>query len=106
MTYILGLNCFHADSSACLLKDGKILIALEEERINRIKHWAGLPILSIKKCLESEGINIDNVDYVAINQNPTANILKKIKYTFLSKPNFNFYFEKLSNKIKRQNNVD
>jgi carbamoyltransferase len=103
MTYILGLNCFHADSSACLLKDGKISIALEEERINRIKHWAGLPILSIKKCLESEGINIDNVDYVAINQNPTANILKKIKYTFLSKPNFNFYFEKLSNKIKRQN---
>ena len=103
MTYILGLNCFHADSSACLLKDGKISIALEEERINRIKHWAGLPILSIKKCLEFEGINIDNVDYVAINQNPTANILKKIKYTFLSKPNFNFYFEKLSNKIKRQN---
>ena len=49
MTYILGLNCFHADSSACLLKDGKISIALEEERINRIKHWAGLPILSIKK---------------------------------------------------------
>jgi carbamoyltransferase len=103
MIYILGLNCFHADSSACLLKDGKILIALEEERINRIKHWAGFPILSIKKCLEFEGINIDNIDYIAINQNPTANILKKIKYTFLSRPNFNFYLEKLSNKIKRQN---
>jgi carbamoyltransferase len=103
MTYILGLNCYHADSSACLLKDGKVLIALEEERINRIKHWAGFPALSIKKCLEFEGINIDNVDYVALNQGPAANILKKIKYIFLSKPNLNFYFEKLNNKIKRQN---
>lgn len=103
MTYILGLNCYHADSSACLLKDGKVLIALEEERINRIKHWAGFPTLSIKKCLEFEGINIDNVDYVALNQSPAANILKKIKYIFLSKPNLNFYFEKLNNKIKRQN---
>jgi len=103
MTYILGLNCYHADSSACLLKDGKVLIALEEERINRIKHWAGFPVLSIKKCLEFEGINIDNVDYVAINQSPAANILKKIKYIFLSKPNLNFYFEKLNNKIKRHN---
>jgi len=103
MTYILGLNCYHADSSACLLKDGKILIALEEERINRIKHWAGFPILSIKKCLEFEDINIDNVDYVAINQSPAANILKKIKYIFASKPNLDFYFEKLNNKVKRQN---
>jgi carbamoyltransferase len=103
MTYVLGLNCYHADSSACLLKDGKVLIALEEERINRIKHWAGFPALSIKKCLEFEGINIDNVDYVALNQSPAANILKKIKYIFLSKPNLNFYFEKLNNKIKRQN---
>ena len=69
MTYILGLNCYHADSSACLLKDGKVLIALEEERINRIKHWAGFPALSIKKCLEFEGINIDNVDE-ALKLNP------------------------------------
>jgi len=103
MTYILGLNCYHADSSACLLKDGKVLIALEEERINRIKHWAGFPTLSIKKCLEFEGISIDNVDYVALNQSPAANILKKIKYIFLNKPNLNFYFEKLNNKIRRQN---
>jgi carbamoyltransferase len=103
MTYILGLNCYHADSSACLLKDGKILVALEEERINRIKHWAGFPILSIKKCLEFEDINIENVDYIAINQNPTANILRKIRFFFLNKPNLSLYFQKLNNKIKRLN---
>jgi carbamoyltransferase len=103
MTYILGLNCYHADSSACLLFDGKILVALEEERINRTKHWAGFPVLSIKKCLESEGINIEDVDYVALNQDPTANIIQKMKYVLLNKPKLNFYFEKLSNKIKRLN---
>jgi carbamoyltransferase len=101
MTYILGLNCYHADSSACLLFDGKILVALEEERINRTKHWAGFPVLSIKKCLESQGINIGDIDYVAINQDPAANIIHKMKHVFLSKPNLNFYFDKLSNKIKR-----
>ena len=101
MTYILGINCYHADSSACLLLDGKILVALEEERINRTKHWAGFPALAIRKCLESQGINIIDVDYVAINQDPFANILEKIKYTLFNRPNFNFYFEKLNNKIKK-----
>ena len=38
MSVILGLNCNHADSSACIIKDGKLMFAIEEERINRIKH--------------------------------------------------------------------
>jgi predicted NodU family carbamoyl transferase len=42
--------------------DGKILVALEEERINRTKHWAGFPALAIRKCLESQRINNINVD--------------------------------------------
>ena len=46
--YVLGLNAYHADSSAALLKDGKIICATEEERFKRVKHWAGLPIESIK----------------------------------------------------------
>ena len=50
---ILGLNAYHPDSSACLLIDGKVVIEIEEERINRIKHWSGLPILSIKECLNN-----------------------------------------------------
>ena len=40
---ILGLNAYHGDSSACMLKDGKIIAAAEEERFRRIKHWAGFP---------------------------------------------------------------
>ena len=48
MSIILGINPYHADSSACLLVNGKLECAVEEERLNRIKHWAGLPIESIK----------------------------------------------------------
>ena len=49
---ILGLNAFHGDASAALLRDGQLVAALEEERLNRIKHWAGLPVLAAKACLE------------------------------------------------------
>ena len=55
---ILGINAYHPDSSACNLVDGKIKFAIEEERINRIKHWSGFPVLSIKACLSSENISI------------------------------------------------
>ncbi|MEO8009835.1 MAG: carbamoyltransferase N-terminal domain-containing protein, partial [Betaproteobacteria bacterium] len=40
LTLILGLNAYHADSSACLVGDGKLIAAVEEERFRRIKHWA------------------------------------------------------------------
>ena len=52
MSIILGLNCYHADSSACLIVNGKLEFAIEEERLNRKKHTSDLPILSIKECLK------------------------------------------------------
>tara|TARA_Y100000590_G_C15739915_1_gene1019889 strand:- start:3668 stop:5407 length:1740 start_codon:yes stop_codon:yes gene_type:complete len=77
MSVILGLNCNHADSSACILKDGKLLFAIEEERINRIKHWAGLPIESINECLKQTNINCSEITDIAINTNPLSNIKEK-----------------------------
>jgi len=62
---ILGINAYHPDSSACLLIDGEIKIAIEEERINRIKHWSGLPILAIKHCLHDQKISIKDVDLIS-----------------------------------------
>ena len=103
MSYILGINCYHADSSACLLLDGKVIIALEEERINRVKHWAGFPVLSIKKCLQFANININDIDYVAINQNTRANLFSKFKYTVFNLENYNFYLNKIKIKIDRSN---
>ena len=51
--YILGINAYHGDSSACIIKNGELIAAVEEERFRRIKHWAGFPKEAVKYCLES-----------------------------------------------------
>lgn len=79
--YILGLNAYHGDSSACILKDGIVIAATEEERFRRIKHWAGFPTEAIKFCLIEAGISIEEVDHVTISRNPSANIHKKIMHS-------------------------
>ena len=99
--YILGLNIYHGDSSACLMKNGVIVFAIEEERINRIKHWAGFPLESIKACLEYEKISLNELDFIAINTNPFSNILNKIKYSLSNIRNINFYLKKILIKKKK-----
>ena len=101
MSIILGINAFHADASAALIVDGKILCCLEEERFVRIKHWAGFPENSIKFCLKESNLSIKDVDYISINTNPYAHIPRKIIYSFLNKPNLLFLFERFKNKQKR-----
>jgi len=100
---ILGINAYHPDSSACLLIDGKIVFAIEEERLNRIKHWSGMPLLSIKNCLLNSNISISDIDFVTINHNPFSNIFNKFKYILKNKPYLNFYLEKFINLNKKKN---
>jgi carbamoyltransferase len=78
---ILGINAYHADSSASLLIDGKIVCATEEERFTRIKHWAGLPLQSIEFCLKFAKISMDQVDSICIGRNPKSKIFNKISYS-------------------------
>lgn len=78
--FILGLNAFHADSSAALLKNGKVIFATEEERFERKKHWAGLPLQSIDFCLRAEGINIKEVEAICIGRDPKAKLANKLAY--------------------------
>ncbi len=87
--YILGLNAYHADSSAAIFKDGVMIAATEEERFRRIKHWAGFPSEAIKFCLGEAGITIDQIDHVSIGRDPKAKFWKKIKFA-LSYPNIGF----------------
>ncbi len=96
--YTLGLNIFHADSSSCLMKDGKLVCAFEEERLNRIKHWAGVPFLSINECLKHAEIKIDDIDTITINSNPYSNLKNKFLYTVSSK---NIFFN-INSFLKRQ----
>ncbi len=83
---ILGLNVFHADSSACLVKDGKIVSAVEEERFTRVKHYAGFPINSIKFCLDYSKLSIENIDYIAVNFDTKYNFSEKLKYVVSKNP--------------------
>jgi carbamoyltransferase len=77
---ILGLNMFHADASAAIVRDGEVVFAIAEERLNRIKHYAGFPALAIKACLDAVGAKITEVDHVAVGQDSDANLAKKVQY--------------------------
>src|SRR6202000_593918 len=78
--YILGLNAYHADSSAAIFKDGKMIAATEEERFRRVKHWAGFPSMAISFCLQEAGITLDQVDHIAIGRDPRAKLFKKLLF--------------------------
>src|SRR3989338_8943388 len=97
---ILGINAYHGDSSACLVIDGRVICAIEEERIRRIKHWAGLPAESIKWCLKYTNLKSSDVDYIGISRNPSANIEKKILKLLTGSPSFNFIKNRISNVAK------
>ena len=81
MSVILGLNAFHGDSSACLIIDGILVAAAEEERFLRIKHWAGFPSQSIEFCLEHKNISLKDVDVIAVNSDPKTNFFNKLKFS-------------------------
>src|SRR5713101_798674 len=77
---ILGINAYHGDAAATLIKDGRIVAAVEEERFNRIKHCAGFPTESIKYCLQAAGIGIEDVEHVGISRDPSAHLHKKVLF--------------------------
>jgi len=101
MTLILGINAFHADAAAALVRDGKILGAAEEERFRRIKHWAGFPNEAITWCLADAGVDLADVDHIAINSLPGAHRWRKLLYTAASRPDPRFLLARWRNKRER-----
>jgi len=73
---ILGLNAYHGDASAALLTGGGLVAAIEEERLNRIKHWAGLPVLAAQTCLQYSDPR--ELQHVAISRDPQAHVWRKL----------------------------
>ena len=98
--YILGINAYHPDSSACIINDGVLITAIEEERITRIKHWAGFPILSIKHCLKEANIKLSDVDYISINRDPKVNLFKKFLHILRYMPSLYLILDRLKFKKK------
>ena len=67
---ILGISCFYHDAAACLLRDGQIVAAAEEERFSRKKHDADFPARAVDYCLEAGGIEAEDLDYVVFYEKP------------------------------------
>jgi carbamoyltransferase len=85
MNLILGLNAFHPDSAACVLKDGKLVAAVAEERLGkRHKHVAGFPGRAIAEVLRMAGATIRDVDYLAIGNDSNANLAAKARHVLKS----------------------
>ncbi len=78
--YVLGINAYHGDAAAALIKDGRLIAAVEEERFNRCKHSAGFPAQAIRYCLKEAGIGIEDLDHVGISRDPSAHLHKKILF--------------------------
>jgi carbamoyltransferase len=83
---ILGVNAYHGDVSAALVRDGVLLAAVEEERFNRVKHWAGFPHAAIRSCLSMAGVSPDQIDGFAISRNPRAHWLRKALFVLRHRP--------------------
>jgi len=99
---ILGINAYHGDSSACLVVDGNLVAAIEEERFRRVKHWAGFPSESISYCLSEAGVTLSDVIHVAINSDPKANLIKKIRFTLKNRPELGLIVDRLKNQKERK----
>jgi carbamoyltransferase len=78
--FILGINAYHGDAAAALIKDGRIVAAVEEERFNRVKHCAGFPAEAVRYCLQVAGISIEDVAHIGISRDPSAHLHKKILF--------------------------
>ena len=99
---VIGINAFHGDSSACLMIDGVMISAVEEERFRRVKHWAGFPSESIRFCLDSADLTLEEIDVIAINSDSNAARLKKLKYVLSGAASLALIKEKLLTRKKRQ----
>jgi carbamoyltransferase len=97
MSLVLGLNTYHADAAACVVRDGRLIAAAEEERFRRIKHWAGFPTQAIAYCMKEAGARLDDLDAVGINRDPRANLLRKVGFVLARRPDAALLFDRIKN---------
>jgi carbamoyltransferase len=95
---ILGINAYHADAAACIVRDGKLLAAAEEERFRRLKHWAGFPSQAIAYCLKEAGADLGDLTHVAVNRSGRANFWRKLGYVVARRPSPRLLLNRLRNR--------
>jgi len=77
---ILGINAYHGNASAAIVCEGRLVAAVEEERFNRVKYAAGFPSQAIRYCLKEAGLELKDIDHVAVPRNPYARLGTKLFY--------------------------
>jgi carbamoyltransferase len=77
---ILGINAYHANAAAAIVVDGRLVAAVEEERLNRVKYAAGLPSRAIQFCLDRAGVKLAEVDHIAVPRDPWARLGTKLRF--------------------------
>lgn len=98
--YILGINAYHGGASACLIRDGILIAAAEEERFNRVKYWAGFPVEAIHYVLSEANITPADLDHIGISRDPKANLMQAALFAFRSRPSLSLVRDRLSNTMK------
>jgi len=94
---IVGINAYHGDASACLLHDGQLIAAVEEERFRRVKHWAGFPREAVHACLQMTGVRPKDVDVFAFSRQPQAHLFRKLLFTLRHRPATRLVRDRLAN---------
>jgi carbamoyltransferase len=94
---ILGINAFHGDASAVLIRDGALVAGVEEERLNRVKHWAGFPGRAVGAVLQEAGSDLGSVGHVAVSRDPRAHLLEKALFAFRRRPGLAAVKDRLQN---------
>ncbi len=97
MAVILGLNAFHGDSAACLVRDGRLIACAEEERFRRVKHWSGMPSEAIRYVLQEGGLRLADVEHVAINRDPKVNNFRRVAYALRRLPSPKLILNRIRN---------
>lgn len=102
MSIIIGINAYHGDAAACIVKNGRLLAAVEEERFRRIKHWAGFPEEAIRYCLLIAGVKLADVDVIAINSDPKANLGRKAIHALRYQSSPRLIIDRVRNRSARE----
>jgi carbamoyltransferase len=100
MTNILGINAYHGGASACLIQDGRLIAAVEEERFSRVKYQAGFPRLAVAWVLSAGGITPRELDHIGVSRKPSANLVKKALFAFRRRPSLGLIRDRLDNSMR------
>ncbi len=105
--YILGISAFYHDSASCLLKDGELIAAAQEERFSRIKHDSSFPISAINFCLEKASVEFADISAVAFYDDPVLTFDRIVNSSVTNFPQSEDHFlESASSFLKLKPNLE